>query len=142
MFWWKDNKIRTDGVYVFKHKITDQFTGENIKISHMLIFNNEGYVFYFELTEDKVLNVELRELISTLNTADANKEGSKYINNDSTIEIKFQKGRDKYAFTTFQGKISGTNMYLTYKSYFFSETLGCQDSIIYFERKKFKFIKA
>jgi len=144
---WKEYKsaiygIRTDGLYVFNQKGTSSW-GEEFKINHILIFNDFGFAFYIEEEGSFNLNnSEINELISGCKSI-IEEDGScaKYIKTNNKIEMKFKHKLPPDA-DMFSGTIDGNNLYLTYKSNYFNESIGAPSSKIYFNNKKFKFIKS
>ena len=98
--------------------------------------------FQAELINAIKNNSEINELISGCKSI-IEEDGScaKYIKTNNKIEMKFKHKLPPDA-DMFSGTIDGNNLYLTYKSNYFNESIGAPSSKIYFNNKKFKFIKS
>jgi len=144
---WKEHKstvygIRTDGLYVFEQTGTSTW-GDKFIINHILIFNDFGFAFYIDNEGSFNLNKqEINELISGYKSIIEENGGcARYSKNNNNIEIKFNHRLPPDA-DIFIGTIDGNNLYLTFKSNYFDESIGAPSTKIYFNNKKFKFIKS
>ena len=141
--------IRTDGVYMFHQKGTSTW-GEKFIITHILIFNTHGFVTYIE--QDGKVNLksgDIKNIVLEVSAAkDENNSCTKYLKKENKLDITFNGGKYPEKKTwleknlgakIFSGKVDYNNLYLSYESIYFDETIGAVKSHKYFNNKKFTF---
>ena len=142
--------IRTDGVYIFKQKVTST-RGEKFLINHILIFNTDGFVTYIEQEgEVNLKKGDIKNIVLDLSTATDKDDGCvRYLKEGNKLKIVFggNKFPDKKTWIEknmgakiFRGEVDHNNLHLTFENIYFNETKGAPMSQKYFNNKKFSFL--
>ena len=141
--------MRTDGVYMFKQKGTSTW-GEKFLITHILIFNANGFVTYVEQEGNVNLKKgDIKDIVLELSTAtDKDDSCVRYLKKGNKLDIVFRGNKfpDRKTWIEknigakiFIGGVDHNNLHFTFENIYFDETIGAPKSHKYFNNEKFSF---